>query len=248
MPFSGFRCVVTQEPVWVSDCIAHAISEGSQLNQLGCPFTPAILRGIAHTLEDEPTLSPAFPSGAPNGSVRVTHLLACAKRVQWQRDHPYWMDPRDAYAMFRGQIGHAIIERHHGDEILLSEERLNTEFDGVTLTGKPDAVLDTERRHLDDYKTTRFIPKSPYDHHIAQLNLYAWLLHQAKNLVIGTASIVYLDMAGVARLPAPVWPLSETEAYLRERITLWKQNTATPVAYECKSCPLKADCPDAKLK
>ncbi len=182
------------------------------------------------------------------GSVRVTHLLACAKRVQWQRDHPYWMDPRHAYAMFRGQIGHAIIEQHHGAEILLSEERLSTVLDGITLTGKPDAVLDTERRHLDDYKTTRYVPKKPHDHHIAQLNLYAWLLRQAKNVVIETASIVYLDMSGVVRLPAPVWSLSQTEACLRERIARWKQSAATPVAYECKSCPLKADCLDAKLK
>ena len=239
MPFSGFRCVVTEEPVAVADCLAHAVSEGGLLAELGCPFTPAILRGIAESLTDQPM---------PNGSIRVTHLLACAQRTQYQRDHPYWMDPRDGYNLFRGQIGHAVIERHHGAEILLSEERLRAVLDGVTITGQPDAVVDTERRHLDDYKTTKRIPKEPYEHHVAQLNIYAWLLRRAKKLDVETASVVYLDMGGVARLPAPIWSLAETETYLRERLALWKAGAPTPAAYECKSCPLNDECADVKLK
>ncbi len=239
MSFNGFQCVVTGEPVAVADCIAHAISEGGQLAELGCPFTPAILRGIAKALEDQPI---------PNGSVRVTALLACAQRVQWQRDHPYPMDPRDGYNLFRGQIGHAIVESYHGAEILLSEERLSAEIGGVTVTGQPDAVVDTERRHLDDYKTTKRIPREPYEHHIAQVNVYAWLLHRAKGVEIETASIVYLDMGGVARLAAPVWSRRKTEKFLRERIASWQQGATTPSAWECKSCPLASECADAQRK
>lgn len=235
MPFNGFQCVVTGQPVAVADCIAHAVSEGGQLAELGCPFTPAILRGIAKTLEDQPM---------PNGALRVTQLLGCAKRVQWQRDHPYPMDPRDAYNLFRGQIGHTIVESYHGSEILLSEERLSAEIAGVTVTGQPDAVVDTEHRHLDDYKTTKRIPREPYEHHIAQVNVYAWLLHKAKGVEIKTASIVYLDMGGVAHLAVPIWSRRKTEKFLRERIASWQQGATTPSAWECKSCPLNEECAD----
>ena len=239
MPFDKFQCVVTGQPVAVADCLAHATSEGGQLAELGCPFTPAILRGIAKALEDQPM---------PNGALRVTQLLGCAKRVQWQRDHPYPMDPRDGYNLFRGQIGHAIVERYHGAEILLSEERLSAEIDGVTVTGQPDAVVDTESRHLDDYKTTKRIPREPYEHHIEQLNIYAWLLKRAKGIKIKTAAIVYLDMGGVARLAAPVWSRRKTEKFLRERIAAWQTGATTPSAWECKSCPLNQECADKQLK
>jgi len=237
MPFDKFLCVVTQQPVSVADCIAHATSEGGQLAELGCPFTPAILRGIADTLAEETM---------PNGTVRVTQLLACAKRVQWQQANPYTVDPRDAYALFRGQIGHAIVERYHGEEIFLSEERLSVPHLGITLTGKPDAVLHSEHRHLDDYKTTRRIPREPHAHHIAQVNLYAWLIAQTKHIAIKTAAIVYLDMGGVTRLSVPIWTRKKTEAFLRERIGLWQTGTPTPQSWECKTCPLATVC-DARI-
>ena len=229
MPFDKFQCVVTGQPVTVANCIAHATSEGGQLAEIGCPFTPAILRGIAKTLEEQPM---------PNGAVRVTQLLGCPRRHQWQRAHPYIMDPRDAYNLFRGQIGHAIVESYHGSEILLSEECLSAKIAGVTVTGQPDAVVDTERRHLDDYKTTKRIPREPYAHHIAQINVYAWLLRKAKDIRIETASIVYLDMGGVARLAVPLWSRKQTEKFLRERIAAWREKATIPSAWECKSCPL----------
>ncbi len=237
MPFNGFKCVATGESVAVADCLAHAVSEGGQLAELGCPFTPAILRGIADALAEQPM---------PYGALRVTQLLGCAKRVQWQSDHPYSVDPRDGYPLFRGQIGHAIVERHHGAEILLSEERLSAPLAGVTVTGQPDAVVNTESRHLDDYKTTKRIPTAPYGHHVAQLNVYAWLLHKAKDIAIETASIVYLDMGGVARLTAPVWSRRKTETFLRERIAAWNEGATTPAYYECKSCPLANECADVQ--
>lgn len=232
MPFDKFLCVVTKQPVVVADCIAHATSEGGQLAELGCPFTPAILRGIAAALAEETM---------PNGAVRVTQLLACAKRVQWQQANPYAVDPRDAYALFRGQIGHAIVERYHGDEIFLSEERLSVTHLGITLTGKPDAVLHPEHRHLDDYKTTRRIPREPHTHHIAQVNLYAWLIAKTKSIHIKTAAIVYLDMGGVARLNVPIWTRKKTEAFLRERIGFWQSGTPTPQSWECKTCPVQCE-------
>ena len=233
-----FKCdLILDGTVTPDDCIAHAISQGGQLPKLGCHFTPAILRGIADALKDEPM---------PDGAVRVTHLLGCAKRAQWQKVNPLTIDPRDAYALFRGQIGHAMVERYHGHEIFLSEERLMFAFDGVVITGKPDAVLDPKHGHLDDYKTTKWTPREPYPHHVEQANAYAWLLARCKKIRVKTAAIVYIEMGGVTRLDAPIWSRQKTEVFLRDRIGLWKTGTPTPSEWECKSCPIQ-DCP-ARIK
>lgn len=229
MPVNGFLCVITGQPVSFDHCIGHAMREGAELARRGCSFTPAVLRGIAQTLQDQPM---------PNGAIRVTQLLGCPRRTQWQAAHTYAVDPRSAYNLFRGQIGHAIIESHHGSEILLSEERLSATFAGVTITGQPDAVVDTKRRHLDDYKTTARVPREPYENHIAQVNLYVWLLHRAAKVSIQTASILYLDMRSVARLPVPIWSRQQTERFLRERIRFWQAGATIPSEWECKSCPL----------
>lgn len=239
MPFTHFCCEISGEPVSVADCIAHAQSEGGRLSELvgrngeRCPFTPAILRGIAQALVDEPM---------PEGAIRVTHLLSCAKRTQWQATNDYAVRPGDGYALFRGQLGHAMVEGHHGDEILLSEERLTIEFGGILLTGKPDAVLNTAEYHIDDYKTTRRLPHEPYEHHIAQVNLYAWLIEKTRAVKIETASIVYLDMGGVSRLPVSVWPRKKTERFMREQILRWQAGTPRPSVWECKTCPMQTLC------
>ena len=233
MPFDQFICVVTGEPVSVADCLAHAIGEGGQLAELGCHFRPTFLRGIADALKDDPM---------PGGAVRVTQLLGCAKRAQWQQANPYNLSPRDAFALFRGQIGHAIVERFHDSEILLAEERLTAEIGGMMITGKPDAVLDTEHCHIDDYKTTAYIPREPYEHHVQQVNVYAWLIGKVRGVKIETASIVYFDMKEPRCLNAPVWSRKQTETFLRERILLWQAGTPSPQTWECKSCPLSASC------
>jgi len=237
MPFTNFLCEITGQSISVENCIAHAARESGRLTELvgangeRCHFTPALLRGIAEALKDEPM---------PDGAVRVTQLLGCAKRFQWQTIVNYAVYPHDGYALFRGQIGHTIVERYHGDEILLSEERLTVTFGGVAITGKPDAVLCDH--HIDDYKTTRRVPREPYEHHEQQVNLYAWLIERARGVQIETASIVYLDMGEVARLTVPVWKRKATEKFLRERIALWHAGTPMPSAWECKTCPLGDEC------
>jgi len=230
-----FKCdlILDGDRISPADCIAHAISQGGHLPEIGCHFTPAILRGIADALKDEPM---------PEGAVRVTQLLGCAKRAQWQKANPLVIDPRDAWNLFRGQIGHAMVERFHDHEIFLSEERLTFEFEGIAITGKPDAVLNPEHAHLDDYKTAKWTPREPYPHHVEQVNVYAWLLARCKKIGVKTAAIVYIEMGGVQRLPAPVWLRKKTEAFLRERIELWKSGAPTPSEWECKSCPIQ-ECP-----
>lgn len=75
-----------------------------------------------------------------------------------------------------GSIGHKIIERSNTDNHL-AEERLTTQLQGWTISGKADLL--NPQMKLSDYKfTSVWAVKYEKAEWTAQLNLYAWLYRQ----------------------------------------------------------------------
>ena len=90
-------------------------------------------------------------------------------------------------------------------------------------------------------------PPEPYEHHVAQLNYYAWLLAQ-HDIEVQAAQVVYLDMSGVLRLEAELTSAATTEEQLKQRLLAFKRDervkdvAADP--WNCKYCAVSAVCAD----
>lgn len=161
--FKGFVCTVSNEPVSPPECLACAANGAPQ----ACSLTAPVVRGmLAHKRPDDFGLS-------------VTTVLGCPRAWRLKIIHDYCTDPRSEWWLYRGQALHAAVEQHAGGEGILAERRLNFLFplkermpravndyvslvgDHVVLTGKPD-VVDLERGHIIDYKTTSKVPLRHY--------------------------------------------------------------------------------------
>ena len=142
MPFAGFLCESSGEPVSPEDCLACARAGGKD----GCHFTPPILRGI---------IAANQPRSITGWS--ATQLAACPRRVRLKAEHPWYDYPHSLYYAWRGAIGHGAVEGAHGLDHVIAEVRFAARLDGVLITGMPDVVY-VDLRHLQDYKTTKQVP------------------------------------------------------------------------------------------
>jgi CRISPR-associated protein Cas4 len=233
MPILGFMCPVENEIVSPKTCIAHAVDKGKDLPAMGCHFTPKLLREIAKQIVE----TESFDAN----TWRVTELIGCVRKARLQRTVQYALTPKQAFWMWRGSLIHAMLEDHHPDEVLLAEKRLFVKVGKITLTGKPDALL--VGNHLADYKSTERLPREPRDHHIDQLNVYAWLLAQ-NGMTVQSAEIVYISMMEPRRLLVQLAKLADTQAYIEaqaRRLTL-KRLPVRVETWECGYCAVRIAC------
>ena len=237
MPFLGFKCEATceykGEIVSPATCIAHAVAKGKDLPSSGCHFTPQFLREIAKQFAD----TESFDAN----TWRVTELIGCVRKARLQRTVQYALTPKQAFWMWRGSLVHQMLEDHQPDEVLLAEKRLFAKLGKITLTGKPDALL--AGNHLADYKSTDRLPREPREHHIDQLNVYAWLLAQ-NGMHAESAEIVYVTMMEPRRLPVELATLTDTQAYIEARAKRLVQKQLPPreETWECRYCAVSVAC------
>lgn len=91
----------------------------------------------------------------------------------------------------------------------------------------------------------------PYDTHVAQLNVYAWLLSK-DGIDVDTAQIVYLDMSEPKVLQVELWGVRDTEAFLNAKVAemydrngnglpdgLWDDSGEN---WRCRYCAVAAQC------
>ena len=64
----------------------------------------------------------------------------------------------------------------------------------------------------------QILPPQPYDTHVQQLNVYAWLLAE-NDILVERAQVVYLDMSEPYPVPVELWPLRRTQTFIEERLT-----------------------------
>ena len=117
-------------------------------------------------------------------ALTVTSLLANPRHVKLEKANAYFAEPGHNYATFRGNIVHSIMEQYGGPDSII-EERVDRVFAGsdgdVTISGQPDTVQirSTNGRTLvRDWKSTKELPRydNAYSNHMAQVNLYRWVL------------------------------------------------------------------------
>lgn len=265
MPQQGFHCIVDFEDVSFDACVACAATQGR------CQFTASILRGMADQsrARDEGRVArsqadgkresvgvglapPEEPSdeGAAIPKLSVTALVGCVRQAYLKATEPYYQRPDHQYWAYRGTLGHVLVERGAGEQIV-AERRFDRDLilpNGrlVTITGQPDEI-DPARDLLVDYKTTDRAPRTLSPMHIAQLNVYRWLV--APEYQIAKLGIVYLTMRETKKVAVPIWPDGQVERFLAERAGplaeaylggAWPELTED--AWLCRYCPVAAIC------
>ena len=173
------------------------------------------------------------PYSAGASDISVTKLIDSPQRRQLLMNHVALIeeDVSERIWSLLGQAVHHILERAGTDTMV--EERLYAEVDGWTLSGQFDR-LHLASKTLSDYKVTTTYKAKGDDNWTRQLNVRRGLAFQ-NGLIVDHLEIVAIfrdfrksevdrnseyPQQAVKVIPVSVWPLDETEAYIRERVRL----------------------------
>jgi len=211
----GFHCSQGKGDLIFVECLKCAASHKNI-----CQFDYPILAAMQRNLREEDGIS-------------VSSLLNCLRKVVLQVRNDVYLNPRELYYAFRGQLFHAVIAQAQTDGAVC-EEKFERTIAGITLSGHPDVIY-PEHRKLVDYKSTRRIPKKdkPYANHHIQVNLYRYLA--APRYEIDQLEIVYFDMSNVKRIAVPIMSTPSLMGWLVPRLKKLKE------ALEGGKLPEKAD-------
>jgi hypothetical protein len=167
------------------------------------------------------------------GDISVTKLIDSPQRRQLLLAHGSAVeeDVSERIWSLLGQAVHHILERAGTDTLV--EERLFAEVEGWKLSGQFDR-LHLGSKTLSDYKVTTTYKAKGDDNWTRQLNVLRWLAFQ-NGFIVDHLEIVAIfrdfrkseaernpeyPQQAVKVIPIPVWPLDETEEYIRERVKL----------------------------
>lgn len=226
------------------------------------PYPYPLLKGMVDSIQDR------------GEYISVTSILHCLRADFLKRTTPYFMSVEDLYPMFRGTLFHSLLEQNPAPNGRIEQKTIR-KYKGVEIGGTYDSLIlledsAAERPHiLQDWKTTDTLPKyGAYTSHIAQVNLYRWLLGLDPERVV--LEVHYFSMKGHKVCPLKDgtqgskggrkavnqhWTDKEVEAFLDDRLMKLRASfvTRVPMPYdmvpaddkwECSYCPVKALCED----
>lgn len=185
MPQVGLHCIKGDVPH--QDCRACALCSLHP-----CMLTPDLLERLRETRGRGVVFSP-------------TRLLGCHRRQVLERSVDYYSDVEDSYPLLRGNLIHQAMEstRYPGVEAVIREQQLwttvQTCFGPQRFESTPDLIVvqrvESGVAHLKivDYKSKNEIGHdlvAPLPDHVAQLNMYAWLVTRALPAVLGLDGVV----------------------------------------------------------
>lgn len=177
---------------------------------------------------------PSYTKGGAHLS--VTELMTSPRIVQLRSANldKIEQDVSEFVWSLFGTAIHGVLEHGKGDNHIV-EERIHAQLDGYHISGaidlqtvEPDGVI------ISDYKTTGawsvMQEKKDWE---TQLNIYAWLVETVKKTPVKGIEIVAIirdwsrreadtregyPQAPIVTLKIPMWELSYTEQYIRDRI------------------------------
>ena len=168
----------------------------------------------------------------------VTEIISPPRIQRLRKKHfdEIEQDVADMLWSLLGSALHVVAERGQ-TENHITEERLNTEIDGVTLSGAIDLQKNTDSGTvITDYKfTSAWAIRQDKFEWEAQQNIYAWLVTRVKKETVSSIQICAMIRDWSRRdaaykpdyPPAPIqvlelnlWPLERTEAYIKERLQM----------------------------
>lgn len=146
-------------------------------------------------------------------------------------------DVSERFFSLLGQAVHAVLERAEPSAVV--EQRLYHNVNGWELSGAFDR-LDLKEKSLDDYKVTSVFNYGPKKEWVEQLNILRYLAIK-NGYEVDRLRIIALfrnwsegemerkqdyPPSPMVVIEIPVWPLEDTEAFIKERITLHQKADA----------------------
>lgn len=171
------------------------------------------------------------------GDISATKLIDSPRirQLTAQYRHAIEEDVTERVWALMGQAMHHVLERAGIDEDdhVLVEERLFAGMEGWTVSGQFDR-LNLTTQTLQDWKLTTVFKAKGSDDWTRQLNVLRWLANENGMRVERLEIIAFFrdfrpseaerspdyPPINVQVIEVPVWPLDETEAYIRERVRL----------------------------
>lgn len=184
-------------------------------------------------------LKDTYDAGKSN--ITVTQLIDSPRVVALRKKH--WddieEDVSDRLWALMGRALHHVMEFSNAQSVI-AEERLFAKREGWIISGQIDAQVVIRSNppvvDLGDYKfTSVWAVMNEKPEWERQLNLYAWLVEEAKPLAVVNKLFVYAmcrdwtkrdtvrvgyPQTPLVIMPIPVWTQEQREAYLMERLRL----------------------------
>jgi hypothetical protein len=262
MPVVGFISAdgTTDQPEGQGHCsFEFALALAADGNEEAFPYPYPLLKGIADSIQDR------------GEYISVTSILHCLRSEFLTRTEPYYVSVESMYPAFRGTLFHGLLEANPNPNGAVEQKTIRT-HKGIEIGGTFDSklIFKDERSKkivLQDWKTTENLPKydSPYSSHMAQINLYRWLLGLDPDEVV--MEVHYFSMKGhkMCRLKNggtskngraitnQHWSDEQVERFLDDRLVKLKASFVTriPMPYDmvpeedkwqCEYCPVRTLC------
>ena len=176
----------------------------------------------------------------------VTEIISSPRirNLRVKHDDQIEVDVSSMVWSLLGQAIHAVLERSGDVEGHTKEERLYAELDGVILSGAVDLQYESDGEiDITDFKfTSAWALKKDKFEWEAQLNIYAWLVACAKGKRVRSLKICAIvrdwsnriaatsenyPAAPIQMIQIPLWTMAATEAYIRERLNIHRNNKVT---------------------
>jgi hypothetical protein len=176
--------------------------------------------------------------------ISVTELINPPQITALRRAHRHEMveDVADRFWAIMGSNIHRILEEA-ADSEHIPEERLFVDVSGWVVSGQVDLQRHSDTVSISDWKfTSVWSVMNPKPEWERQLNLYAYLVRQVRQVVVDRATVVAMlrdwrkangkrindyPPAPVVQVDIPLWPFEIQEAYIKRRVELHQEAMRT---------------------
>ena len=181
----------------------------------------------------------SYEKGQSVEGLRVTTLIDSPRISQLRKQHSGQIteDVSDLVWRVLGTAIHEVCEKG-ASNAYVSEERLSHTVDNNLISGAIDYQFESDNEvDLKDYKSTSTYKITIGDHADweKQLNVYAFLIRQAKGFTVRSASVIAVlrdwrqaeadrkadyPQSSILEIPITLWSDEEQDAYVSERVRL----------------------------
>jgi len=256
-------CDVTKDPIDPEACLA--CSRNGRPN--ACSFTPPILEALRSSMKSDPGLVSAYNLAEQQGKtvLRVSSLTGCVRQAWYRLNQGTPLEtPSRHWARLRGTIFHKALE-NMAEKSVLAEHRMlvdlspwgvNAIIAGMVDHYDPITRTLTDLKTINTWKRLSKMEDLPYEHHVGQLWMYAWLLEKMGYGYPRSMAITYMTMGDIRTVPVPL-PTSEGRQFVEARIVAKAKAIveADPAVgpkgdprkdWQCRYCLFKTACPDRR--
>ena len=261
-PAPLWLCDVTREPIAPDACLS--CSRHGRPN--ACSFTPPVLEALRSSMKRDAALK-ALQSLAEQQGVtllRVSSLTGCTRQAWYRLTQGTPLEtPSRHWARLRGAIFHKALESM-AEKSIMAEQRfvvdlrrwgVNAWIAGMVDHYDPETRTLTDLKTINSWKRLSKMEDLPYEHHVAQVWIYGWLLERAGLGYPRRMEITYMTMGDIRTVVVDA-PTPEARQFVQARIlakarAIVDADENGPAGdprkdWQCRYCLFRTACPDRR--